>query len=336
MPQSEQLLLAAIAGYRVTGDLLGLGEALGLLSRLYAHRGEEERADAAMDEAVLVLESQPPSAELCRVCTLKAGGLLTGEPNRECIHWSNKALDLAADLGLLDEAVRALRGPRWELRRDALFLAGRREPGPVHCVRRARPGAHRGQLHVPGRGARGREGPVAALEVWEEMERLADSRGFTSQVQISRMGRMECLFDMGRWDELLELRYVMGEWSTPEERRTEFAVYAMTFEAWVRLRRGETAELVASAEELLDNASRFTAAEYLAPAQLVVAEARRIGGDAEGARALLAAFVEMTITAPNYRALFAPVATRSYLALGDVDAAEAMIPDERDTSTERR
>jgi len=335
--ESEQLLLAAIAGYRVTGDLLGLGEALGILSRLYAHRGEEDRATAAMDEAVLVLESQPPSAELCRVCVLKAGGLLTGEQNEECIHWSNKALELAADLGLRDEAVRAL-----QARGAALCELGDDEHGLADLREAIRLGreAGAGQAVAIAYGNYAyqlwfREGPAAALEVWEEMERLAEARGFTAQVQISRMGRMECLFDLGRWDELLELRQTMGPWSTPDELRTEVAVYARTFEAWVRLRRGEGPTMATFATDLFRDASRFTAAEYLAPAQLVVAEVRRSTGDLVGARELLDAFVELTETAPNYRALFAPVAARSYLALGDVGAAEAMLPDRGRAETER-
>ena len=74
--EGEQLYVAAITGYRVLGDTLGLGEALGLLARTHARRGEVARAEQLLDEAIEVLEREPPSRELARIYARKAGEML--------------------------------------------------------------------------------------------------------------------------------------------------------------------------------------------------------------------------------------------------------------------
>jgi tetratricopeptide (TPR) repeat protein len=140
---------------------------------------------------------------------------------------------------------------------------------------------------------------------------------------------------MGQWDEVLTLAHAIQALLKPQDQSTDAAVYSTIFEAWVHLRRGELDELDEVVEDLLDRARPFVAAEYVAPAILLAAEYRRRRGDVEGAREAMRSFAETTADSPNFRALFIPVAVRSLVELGDVDAAEALIPTHTDARTAR-
>ena len=111
-------------------------------------------------------------------------------------------------------------------------------------------------------------------------------------------------------------------------------MYATIFETWVRLRRGETEGLAELADDLLEHARPF-GGEFGAPAALLVTETHRAAGDLAHAREGIDAFAELTEASPNFRALFAPIAARALVALGDVDGAERLIPEHSDARTKR-
>ena len=333
--EGEQLYLAAITGYRAIGDTLGLGEALGLLARTHARRGQIARSEQLMSEAIEVLEREPPSRELARIYSRKAGELLTGDRNAECLEWAEKTLELTTRLGLRDEYARALQfrgAARCELGderglddlREAIRLGEEHGFGQVLALARAN---YAFQLWF-------RDGPAAALEVWREAQRAAETRGFAGLAQMARMGQLETLFDLGRWDEVLAISREIQAWIKPHGEQTELAVYASIFESWVRLRRGETDDLTEAADALLGYATPF-GGEFGAPAALLVAETHRAAGDVAGALRAIDAFAELTAISPNFRALFAPIAARASVALGDVDLAERLIPDHSDARTKR-
>ena len=333
--EGEQLYVAAITGYRVLGDTLGLGEALGLLARTHARRGEIARSEQLMAEAIEVLEQEPPGRELARVYSRKTGELLSGDRNAECLEWSEKTLELATRLDLRDEIVRALQfrgAARCELGderglddlKEAIRLG--EEAGLSQALALAR-GNYAFQLWF-------RDGPGAALEVWREAQLAAEARGFAGLAQMARMGQLETLFDLGRWDEVLSICREIQAWMRPGGEATELGVYATIFETWVHVRRGELDDLTELADQLLERALPF-GGEFGSPAALLVAETRRAAGDDAGARLAIDRFTEITEPSPNFRALFAPVAARALVALGDVDGAERLIPDHSDARTKR-
>ena len=120
--------------------------------------------------------------------------------------WAEKALDLATELGVHDVSARALqfRGAArcdlgdaggledlWE----AIRLGEEHGFGQVIALARAN---YAFQLWF-------RDGPAAALEVWRESQRAAETRGFAGLAQMARMGQLETLFDLGRWEEVLAI-----------------------------------------------------------------------------------------------------------------------------------
>ena len=251
------------------------------------------------------------------------------------MEWAEKTIELATRLGLQDEYARALQfrgAARCELGderglddlREAIRLGEEFGFGQVLALARAN---YAFQLWF-------RDGPAAALEVWRDAQRAAETRGFAGMAQMARMGQLETLFDLGRWDDVLAISREIQAWIQPRGERTELAVYASIFDSWVRLRRGETEGLAEVADALLEFAAPF-GGEFGAPAALLVAETQRAAGDAEGARRGIDTFAELTAISPNFRALFAPIAARALVALGDVDVAERLIPDHSDARTKR-
>jgi class 3 adenylate cyclase/tetratricopeptide (TPR) repeat protein len=315
----------AIAGFRASGDRRGQGEAMGLLARVLGRRGELARSTELMEEAIEVLEALPPGPELVRIYNRKAGELLTAAAYEECLIWAGRGLALARELDLDDEYVRAL-----QFRGAARCETG--DEGGIDDLRsaieRARAAGHGQSLGL----ALGnyafelwfREGPADALEAWREMKRLAEQRGFVSQAQQARMGELECLFDLGEWDEVMRIANLM--WRHAEDRRSEIGVYAQLFAAWVRLRRGQHERVRARIEQLLADARRLDLLEYLVPALVCAAETLRLSGDATGSRAMLAEFEERTATEPRSRAMFLPIVARALAALGDPAAIARLVP----------
>ena len=131
---------------------------------------------------------------------------LVGGRYEESLDLAGKALALAERLGLEDEVVRAR-----QFRGSARCELG--DADGVNDLREAvRMGLELGlgeetalaygnlayQLWL-------RESPAESLAVWQKAAEFADQRGFEMQAMWSRNGQLEALFDLGRWDEVLEI-----------------------------------------------------------------------------------------------------------------------------------
>ena len=323
---------------RTADDRRALGEALGLLSRHHSKWGDPERGRHELAEAIEILEAEGPSPELARTYNRRANEALLLDEYDSCIAFAENALALARDLDMPGEIVRALQArgaARSELGDDA-GLDDMREA--------IRLGLELGLLEetIVSVGNLAyqlwfREGPAIAYETWRSMEELASARGYASHVQMARMGQLETLFDLGDWDQVLAIAEEMGTWDLPQERRSVIGVYAQMFEAWIHLRRGQLAGLTAAAETIAEGARRVAYTEYVTPALVLLAEARRADGDLRR-RAGCPATSTPTLTAevPNYRALLLPVAVRAFLAaMGKLETALALLPFQADVRTER-
>jgi tetratricopeptide (TPR) repeat protein len=334
--EAEQLYLSAVVATRTAGDRRALGEAIGLLSRHHSKWGDPERGRHELAEAIEILEAEGPSPELARTYNRRANEALLFDEHDSCITFAENALALARDLDMPGEIVRALQArgaARCELGDDA-GLDDMREA--------IRLGLELGLLEETiisvGNLAYQlwfREGPAIAYETWRSMEELASARGYASHVQMARMGQLETLFDLGDWEQVLAIAEEMGTWDLPQERRSVIGVYAQMFEAWIHLRRGQLAGLTAAAETIAEGARRVAYTEYVTPALVLLAEARRAEGDLQGAQDALDEFATLTAEVPNYRVFMLPVAVRAFLAMGKLEKALALQPFQADVRTER-
>ena len=290
--EGEQLYLAAITGYRAIGDTLGLGEALGLLARTHARRGQIARSEQLMSEAIEVLEREPPSRELARVYARKTGEILSSDRNAECLGWAQKTIELATRLGLRDEYARALQF------RGAADASWATNEAWTTCGRRIRLGEEfasgwcRAGTRRATRSSCGPDGPAAALEVWRDAQRTAETRGFAGLAQMARMASARDVVRPGRWDDVLAISREIQAWIQPRGERTELAVYApISTRGYGSVAARRRTRQVADA--LFEFATPL-GGEFVAPAALLVADTHRAAGDAEGARHGIDMFVELT------------------------------------------
>jgi tetratricopeptide (TPR) repeat protein len=323
LDESEADYEAAIEEYRRSEDRLGLGEALARRARSIQRFGEAARA--LLEEAVEILETQPPGPELVRAYARMAGHMYVSGHNVDSIPWAEKALALADELGVDDEAVLAL-----QYRGAA--RAENDDPGGLDDLREAlRRGLELGLGNEVGTTYNNLayelwfwEGPAAALEVWEEMSAFSRVRGFETMAMFADSGRLESLFDVGRWDETLALADEVRTWADAHAS-ARIGITARLFHGWVHLRRGRIEEARRSCEELLPRAREIGYAEFLAPALLIAAEVALEAGDRSRALSSAREFETVTADGPEYRRLFLPVAVRILVAAGALEEAAALV-----------
>jgi class 3 adenylate cyclase/tetratricopeptide (TPR) repeat protein len=323
LAESEELFDAAVAEYRDSEDVLGLGETLARRARSVQRMGPAARDLLA--ESVSLLETQPRGAELARAYTRMAGHLYVSGENDRAVEWAEKALALADDLGVEDEAVLAL-----QYRGAARGQIG--DEGGLDDLREAlRRGLELGlgtEVATTYNNLAYElwfwEGPAAALPVWEEMSAFCRVRGFATMGIWAEGGKLESLFDVGRWDDALRDADRMREWDRLHGE-TRVSVSATSIRAWVQLRRGELDDAEAALNEVLPKARAIGYAEYLAPQLILAAEIAVARGRREEGLALLDQFEALTDTAPEYRTLFLPVAVRVLVDAGAVDRADALV-----------
>ncbi|HEX6331123.1 MAG TPA: AAA family ATPase [Actinomycetota bacterium] len=309
----------AIEEYRASGDRLGLGEALARRARSIQRHGGAARA--LLEEAVSILETEPPGPELVRATTRMAGHLFVAGDNAGAVGWAERALALAEDLGIEDEVVLALqyRG------------AARAQTGDREGLDDLRAALRRGlELGLGNEVATTYnnlayllwfwEGSSASLPVWEEMSAFCRVRGFDTMAMWAEAGRIESLFDAGRWDEVLEVSNRLRAW-VRERQPTRIDIEALAYHAWVHLRRGDLDAAAEDVQELLPMAREIAYAEYIAPSLMIATEVALARGDPDAAMAFLRELEDTVANSTEYLRMYGPLAVRTLLAVGKVDEA---------------
>ncbi len=317
----------AVAILRAGDDRLALGDALAIQARAEGRGGDARRWRRLLEEAVEILEAEPPGPELVRAWTRMAGQHLSFSTYAECKEDAERALDLANRLGMDDEAVRArqfLGAARCEMG-DAGGLAD------LWAALRQGLDVGLGEEVVVTYGNLAyqlwlRDGPAIAQQVWSAAVDFSDVRGFRTQAAWSQAGQLEVLFDLGRWDRLLEIAEEMVAFDR-EGGGSQLGSFADVYRAMVLVRRGELGRATALAEEFLPRVRILKRAEYLAPALTVGAMIEYARGHLRTAIDLIEEFVDATQDAPNYRLHFLPNALGVLLATGQLDAAETFVPE---------
>jgi tetratricopeptide (TPR) repeat protein len=316
----------AIEGLRAAGDMLGLGEAMAFKLRALNKLGDLRDLDRLMREAVEILEREPPGPELARAYSRAAGIQLTQGDFEACRRYAEQALELAEELGMDDEVVRArqnLGAARCELG----------DPGGLADLWAAlRLGLELGagvetalsygnlayQLWLL-------EGPAIALQVWDSAVEFSEVRGFHTEAYWSRCGRLEVLFDLGRWDDLVETALEIEGWDR-EEGGGQLRTFAEFMRAMVLVRRGEIRSAVLLEEEFLPRVRILQRAEFLAPALCLGALLEQMRGHTTMAVDLVEEYVGVTEEHDSYRSQFLPDAARVLVANDRVERLASLIP----------
>ena len=333
LDEAERDFGLAISELRAGGDRAALGEALARGAQSVLRYGQAARD--LLEEAIAILEVEEPGPELARAYTRMAGHLYVAGDNVASIAWSDKALSLADEVGLDDEAILALqyRGAARSQTGDRAGLDDLRE-----ALRRGLDLGLGPEVATTYNNLAYElwfwEGPRAANAMWDEMAEFCRARGFAMLVMWAEAGMLESLFDMGEWERVLAMTDEMLAWDRAHGP-TRAGLMALTYRGWVQVRRGRWDEAAVTVEQAVPRARDIGYPEYLAAIAVMRAEVALANGDVEQARSGVEEFVRVTERHPEVRTALLPVACRAMVAFGDVEGAARLVEASGDPNARR-
>jgi class 3 adenylate cyclase/tetratricopeptide (TPR) repeat protein len=333
--EAEGMYLEAVALAEATGSARQTGDAMLGLAGVLWYRGETERHRATLDEGIRLLEGEGPSQELTRAYADEAFAFASSGRLNEAVEWSNKALEMADELGLADVRAQSLAfrgGARAELGdpggledlQEALRLT--RDLGLVREM---------AQVHVILGGVLwATEGPRASLENLEAGIEVAERRGIRDMAMSIRAETLRPLFDLGDWDHLLEVADHVTDWFQAQGEGY-FDVLARIFRSRVLVGRGLAPP--ATASDFLPAARQIGDAQVLVPGLAVTSLAMTGKGDL-GSAVRLVEELDRLARDPSdwYLISFVPDLVRQCLAAGRRDVAERLLERMDDPAAQRR
>ncbi len=324
---SDDLFLQAIEEARSAGNALGEAEALAWLSRVEWRKGETARQLELLEQAARILEGRPPSRESAIVLTrLVAAEGLAGR-TAEALARSEQALPVVREFGSEYDIAVVLQF-RGQSRIDLGDLSAGFEDlreGLRISLEEAAPAALVAAAHVNlGDSVWFVDGPAAGQELYEMGADLGERRGATGAANWARMESMWTRYDLGAWDELLEI----GQRVLTTEREHGAGQPSVLAEIWrsdVLLHRG----LLDSHEDvetrLVPRAREIGDGQVLVPAFRVGALARLALGDVAGAVELVRELDALLGGRPGFRSWLLDGAARVCLAAGAVDLLRSLV-----------
>ncbi len=313
LESAREILERALDLYRAQGDPLGMGRVLTRLGNV-THRLGDPQSEELMAEAIEVLEAQPPGAELVTAYTYHAGrGLFTDDSPR-VIEGSERALALAAELGLPE--------PAWALSFRGLARGG--EDGFKDQRRALELGLEQGLGRETAvmygnleAGTFATQGPQAALDLLREALAFCERRGIADVGLQIRSGIPNLLAILGQTERALAEADLVAE---PLEATGDMArVHLRALQIWLRVERGSP-ERVQDLDALVDAARETALPGPIANSLWVGSYLLLARGDRERAHAFLREVADIG----GFDATDLGTQVRAALALGDPALAERL------------
>jgi tetratricopeptide (TPR) repeat protein len=324
--QAERLLSEAITGFEAGGDHLGAGEAMARQARVLWYRGETARSRRLVVSAIAMLEREPPGPGLADAYLEMGKEVWTSGRPAEALDWLQRAMDLAERAGADD------------IRQRALQYRGcvRDEIGDLGGLQDVRESVELGLRLGLGRGtalAYGNlgaelfelEGPAAGMRAMQAGLELCEQRGITEVAHWLSVSVVECLFDLGRWDEAMGLadRLLARHQDLAESYE---GVSLTARKAHILACRGAVAEAAELERRFLPRARDIGDPQVVSNAFAIAAFIEQAGGDLDAALGLVAELERATRDGPScYRADPLPIVSRICLAAGAPELAEPFL-----------
>jgi class 3 adenylate cyclase/tetratricopeptide (TPR) repeat protein len=331
--EARAWLREALDRYEAKGDLQGAGRVMSLLSHIEWIRGAAVDGEKLLEDAIAMLEREPPGPDLVRAYGRDAGKHMMQGHTRESLTAANRAIELSERLGLTDEVLfaRQVRGiARCELEGEA-GLSDLRD-----ALARA-VDSGRGQVISVGYNNLGHfvwlmESPRSGLEIKRQGIAFSQRRGLLGSVRWTQMETMWLLFDLGEWDELLTVAADLDEHLDGADTEGQLQAIVPTFRTLVLAHRGRVTDAAGATEEFLPLARKIADPQVLAPALGAAAVVAHAHGDAATAIGAIEEYDESTRDSPDWSRLLEAASTaRICVELGRVDLAERFLdrPDAR-------
>jgi class 3 adenylate cyclase/tetratricopeptide (TPR) repeat protein len=325
-PEAERACREAISGFGAQGESVAQAEATVRLGNILWYRGESAQALELSREAVRVLERQPPGRELAYASAhLASAFFLTGRHQHEALEWAEKALVLAEELGLDDQATMA-RGHRGVARCDL------GDPGGREDLREAlRLGLELGLGYQTGVQYNNLayqlwldEGPAQALEISRSGIEFSERRGLVRQAMWTSAESLWMLFEAGDWDELLRRADRLIAWDRGRGG-SQIGVIALTEKARVLVHRGQVNEAAVLEDDFLSRARLIGDPQVLAPALTAGALIEQARGELGKGVRLLEEFDQATDAGAPERPVALPHVLRVCVVAREIGLGETLI-----------
>jgi tetratricopeptide (TPR) repeat protein len=324
--ESQRYLTEALAEFRAAGEASREGSALAKLSKCFRDSGDTEQSRQVMAEAITILEKDGSSDELAYAYVQKAGDrLFSGAPS-EALVLADRVLDLVENTSNLENVARALGvkglahcelGDESGIRDLRRALDITRDLGKPSWISNAYVAlAYTTWLS---------EGPEQAEALYNEAIEVGDKRGVTGDSMWARAESVWPLFDLGKWDEVVNRTDEVVEWEGMQGG-SQLRAMTLPYKAAVLLHRGRVGEAVALAESFIPLAREIGDLQVLVPALAIGSVAKAVAGDKSASELLIEELAERSGPIPSWRARFLPDAVRLLCSMGWVDRARALLP----------
>jgi class 3 adenylate cyclase len=324
--QAEEDAQRAADLYLAAGDELSAAEALLDLTRYLGYRGSDADARERLQEAKRLVERHPPGRSAVLLLEREAGNAMMAGCAAECLASANAAIALAEELGEgREHSERALqyRGvARTELG-DVGGLDDLREAIELSMQAMQAVNAGIGYLNLAD-ASWYTIGAQQGLDLHEKTQAFDESRGLLHGVSWSRAETTWMLYDLGRWDEILQ---ITDELSALDEKTAaaQIPLLGLPYRALVHQRRGDPAEAAAIVEQVLPKARAAADLQFLVPSLSVAALIADAQNDPERALDFIQQLIELTKgCSDRFRALFLPELTRVSTARNALDLAREL------------
>ena len=323
--EAERGYEEAIADARRQENVLRAGEVMVDLVASLRDRGETRRARAVLEEAVALLEREPPGRELALAYLHVARDDAVSGRARDCLESSERAIRLLERLGMHDHAARTLQfrgGARIDIGdlkgledlRESLRLSLQLGLGYYTVNAYGNLAENVWQI----------EGPAAALDLYRAGIDFGERRGLAFKTRWVEGEMLWSLFDLGGWDELLEQAERLIS-SDEAYGGSQVGIMALTYRARVLVLRGQTAEAASARERFLAAARQSGDRQVLVPALAVAALIDLAAGELRGAVELIEDLEGSTRDYPSWRSHELPDALRVCARAGELELGRSLL-----------
>jgi tetratricopeptide (TPR) repeat protein len=177
------------------------------------------------------------------------------------------------------------------------------------------------------------ENPADAHQLFRSGIELGQRRGQISWVMWGKAHTLWTLFDLGRWDELLDVGEELLAWER-EHGRSYVGAMALSYKAHVLARRGDIDAAVVLEDDFVARSREIGDPQVLHPATVIAAVVEHARGDDRAALAFLEEFDEASRPPSPLHSQHLPDALRVSIAIGSEELADRLI-EVAETSTVR-
>jgi class 3 adenylate cyclase len=324
----DSLALETVEEARVQGDELAEGHALAVLSYISWAKGDTTRQAELIESSLRILERHPPGPELAFAYTRAAAAAGLAGRVSDSHPLIERSLPVVREFGD-DVGFSILMQFRGQARIE-LFgevaggLADLREG--IRLAFEAAPAGIVAAAHINlGDAIWFEKGPEEGLALYREASDIGDRRGAVANANWARMESMWPLFDLGRWDELLEAGdRLMADQSDPT---VQISVLTETYRQLVLVNRGSLEGVEAIEEQILPRARQIGDGQVVVPAFRLGAVSRLAVGDRVGAVELVQEAGAILRERPGFRGILLDDSARICLAADEPAVLRALLAD---------